>query len=494
MPAKKYENLSTAELTLLAWKVGELAFLMDANQQECWAWMEKLFENPDVLELVLEWSRQLGKSYLLCAFAIAFAIKNPGAQIKYAAPTAKMVKKIIRPHFRALLRTCPKNLQPRWRAADGEFEFPNGSVITVAGCDKENAENLRGQHAHLAIVDEAGFIDDLKYVIDDILSPQTLNTGGRIIIASTPAKTTGHPYKEICDAAREEGRLSHRDIYANPRITERTILRYKRKAHGGRLPAEGEDESTTWRREYLALHVTDEESAVVPEFAKFKVKVVRETVRPELFDAYAGMDVGWSPDFTGLLWGFWWFEEATLVIEHELLMRKMNTETLAEEVERIEAEFYRGHGRCEDNANVPQPYLRVSDTDLRLISDLSIKHRLLFVPTAKDDKDAAINNLRLMVQGTNGRLLIHPRCVKLIRQLENAVWNKTRTEFERSALDGHYDLVDALIYLARNIVRGRNPVPPAYRARGRGNSFEYQKPRRALSSTAQALARRFGIR
>ncbi len=491
--AKKYENLSTAELTLLAWKAGELAFLMDPNQQECWAWMEKLFENPDVLELVLEWSRQLGKSYLLCAFAIAFAIKNPGAQIKYAAPTAKMVKKIIRPHFRSILRTCPHYLKPKWKAADGEYEFPNGATVTIAGCDKENAENLRGQHAHLVIIDEAGFIDDLKYVLNDILLPQTLNTGGRIIVASTPAKTTGHPYRDICKRAAEEGRLSHRDIYANPRITERTILRYKRIAHGGRLPTEGEDESTTWRREYLALHVTDEESAVIPEFAKFRVKIVREVGRPELFDAYAGMDVGWSPDFTGLLWGYWHFEEATLVIEHELLMRKMNTETLATEVSRIEKEFYEGQGRCDENAHAPQPYMRVSDNDLRLISDLATDHGLLFCPTPKDDKDAAINNLRLMVQGTKGKLLIHPRCIKLIRQLEDGVWNKNRTEFQRNDVDGHFDLLDALIYLARNINRQKNPVP-LNRARRRDGTFQYGRPKRTLSGSAKALARRFGVR
>lgn len=482
----RYEGLSKPELIYIAWKAGELAFLMDKNQREAWVWIEKAFEDPDILELVLEWSRQLGKSFLLCAFAISFALKNPGAQIKYAAPTGKMVKKIIRPHFRVLLATCPIELRPKWKAQDGEYEFPNGSVITIAGCDKENAENLRGQHAHLAIVDEAGFIDDLKYVLDDILSPQTLNTGGRIIIASTPAKTPGHPYKEVCDQAREENRLSHRDIYANPRITERTIERYKKKAGGA--------DSTTWKREYLALHVTDEESAVVPEFSKFKLSIVREVKRPELFDAYAGMDVGWSPDFTGVLWGYWWFEEATLVIEHELLMRKMNTDLLATEVKKIEDEFYKGRGRCEENAGQQQPYLRVSDTDLRLISDLSINHGLLFCPTAKDDKDSAINNLRLMVQGSNGKILIHPRCVKLIRQLENAIWNKNRTKYERSNLDGHYDLVDALVYMARNVQRGKNPVPPGYRARRREGTFEYAKPGRRLTGTAAALARRFGIR
>ncbi|HEU4524277.1 MAG TPA: hypothetical protein VFR62_04610, partial [Gemmatimonadales bacterium] len=255
------------------------------------------------------------------------------------------------------------------------------------------------------------------------------------------------------------------------------------------------DESTTWKREYLALHVTDEESAVIPEFAKFKAVIVREVGRPELFDAYAGMDVGWSPDFTGVLWGFWHFEEATLVIEHELLMRKMNTELLATEVDRIESEFYRDQGRCEENAREPQPYMRVSDNDLRLISDLATDHGLLFCPTQKDDKDAAINNLRLMVQGTKGKLLIHPRCVRLIAQLENAVWNKARTEYERSARDGHYDLVDALIYLARNLNRQKNPVPAARaRRRDRATTHDARGPSRHLTGTAKALARRFGFK
>ena len=456
----------------IAWEHAQLHWMLDRNQIGIWeavkgAWASKK------RKFVLKCSRQMGKSFFLCVLAIQYALAHPGAQIKYAAPSAKMVKKILRPHFREILATCPKALRPTFHTQDGEYRFPNGSMITLAGCDRENAESLRGQHAHLAIVDEAGFIDDLKYVIDDILVPQTINTKGTIILASTPAKSSGHPFKHFCDEADADGTLVHRTIYDNPRVTPEEIERLKKEAGG--------EDSTTWKREYLAEDVTDEESAVIPEATEGRLReITREVPRPMFYDVYAGMDVGWSPDFTGLLWGWWWFEQATLVIEYEFVMRRMVTSTLAQVVKEMEADGFPGR----------TPYKRVSDTEERLIADLAADHKLYFIPTAKDNKDAAINNLRQTVSGQHGNLIIHPRCKALRRQLKNGTWNKQRTQFERSEVDGHYDLLDALIYLNRNVDRHRNPIPAGY---GRDSTTQWINPHdRPLSASARGLLRLFG--
>jgi hypothetical protein len=76
--------------------------------------------------------------------------------------------------------------------------FHNGSEIHIAGCDNGNAENLRGHESDLNLIDEAGFIDDLEYVLKDILMPQTLTTGGRTIISSTPPRTPAHYFQRLC--------------------------------------------------------------------------------------------------------------------------------------------------------------------------------------------------------------------------------------------------------------------------------------------------------
>jgi hypothetical protein len=60
------------------------------------------------------------------------------------------------------------------------------------------------------------------------------------------------------------------------------------------------------------------------------------------------------------------------------------------------------------------------------------------------------------------RIIINPRCKQLIFHLKNATWNKNKTEYERSLDGGHYDLIDALAYLVRNIAYTRNPYPKGY--------------------------------
>jgi hypothetical protein len=103
-------------------------------------------------------------------------------------------------------------------------------------------------------------------------------------------------------------------------------------------------------------------------------------------------------------------------------------------------------------------YKRVSDVDLRLVTDLNELHQLRFVTTRKDNREAAINELRIRIQ--NKRIEIHPRCKNTIAHLDHAIWNKARTQFDRSGKFGHFDALAALVYLDRNVDRNRNPMPP----------------------------------
>jgi hypothetical protein len=45
--------------------------------------------------------------------------------------------------------------------------------------------------------------------------------------------------------------------------------------------------------------------------------------------------------------------------------------------------------------------------------------------------------------------------------MSEAVWNKGRTEFDRTPECGHFDGVDALIYMWRMAPRQANPLPAA---------------------------------
>src|SRR5690606_11051902 len=120
---------------------------------------------------------------------------NPGYQIKFCAPSQKMVRKITLALFRQILETCPKELQPKFNLHDGVWRFNNGSEIHIAGSELGQVDSLRGQSCDLALLDEASFVSDLSYIIEDVLMPQMLTRpGAKMILASTPPVTPDHDF------------------------------------------------------------------------------------------------------------------------------------------------------------------------------------------------------------------------------------------------------------------------------------------------------------
>ncbi len=77
--------------------------------------------------------------------------------------------------------------------------------------------------------------------------------------------------------------------------------------------------------------------------------------------------------------------------------------------------------------------------------------------TNKESLDAMVNEVRIMVG--EGKIIIHPRCIKLIGCLKYGIWDKHRKEFARDKVYGHYDHFAALVYLVRNLAKHSNPIP-----------------------------------
>jgi PBSX family phage terminase large subunit len=186
---------------------------------------------------------------------------------------------------------------------------------------------------------------------------------------------------------------------------------------------------------------------VIPEFTEAKEKIlVKEKERPKYYDLYGALDPAFN-DFTAYLLGYYDFINGNYYIEGECLFNKSSTPEIAENIANLEKELF----------GTKKIYCRVSDTSMQVIYDLVKLHGLQITPTRKDDKEAAINNVRVLI--SQDKLFIHPRCFNLIRQLKVATWNKNRIAFERTEKEGHYDLIDALIYLIRNIDKSKNPYP-----------------------------------
>ncbi len=280
-------------------------------------------------------------------------------------------------------------------------------------------------------------IEDLTYVVKSIALPQTLTCDGRVIAVSTPPKSPSHPFKDMCLSAMEENRYIHRDIYTATHVTPEMIEEYKKEVGG--------EKSTDWRREFLGQFVTDADSAILPEFQENLDTIIQDIPTPEYRNCYVSSDFGFK-DMTFVVFGYWHFELAKLVIEDELVFTATGSDTIAHAIMEKENTLWS-----------KPPKLRIADCDPIILSDLRSRHSLNFLKTRRDDLEAQVTALRVLI--TQDKLRIHPRCKQLIEHLSNGIWDTTGLKFARSGKHGHFDGVAAMVYLVRNVNTRANPTP-----------------------------------
>lgn len=419
------------------WEEGDLSYFLHAGQLE----LTEQFHDSTGRRYVICCSRRYGKSFWLCVLGITKCINEPGAKVRYAAPTGRMCRSIVEPHMQGILADCPDEMKPKYRRQAGMWEFPNGSEFVMAGCDLGGAERLRGTSTDLGLIDEAGFIDELDYLFEDILLPQLITAeNGRILMVSTPARSPAHPFTKYCVQAELDGVYQHRTIFDAPHIRKEVAVEF--------IDEVGGIESTTARREYLAEVVVDEELAIVPEFFKNEETIVLDEYKtPEFFDSYVFADFGYN-DLTAVGFYVFDFKKGWLVKVGELEFARANTGQIAPAISEMERQLW---------GDKP-PMMRVADAPLQQLADLSDMHNLPFALARKDDADAALNGLRIGC--TNGFFrIVGPACPRTIAHLKHGIWKKNRKDFERSGDFGHFDFVHECIYAVRHVDRSKNPFP-----------------------------------
>lgn len=442
------------------WRMGVLSWKLKGVQKN----MYKTFTESTQQKTIFLVSRRTGKTFSTLIIALEMCLKNPNTMVKYLCPKLKDAKTIIRPIMRTLLEDCPSDVISSegdiWKEADKMYQFTNGSIIQIGGTDNGNADSVRGTAAHLVICDEAGFMDDFRYVIRNVLSPTLKTTRGKMLMISTPSRFPTHEFMvDFVHPAEAEGTLIKYTIYDNPMFTKEDIEQTIREYPDGENDPE-------FRREYLCESSMDKEIMIINNFnAEVEKESVVEWEQPALCDFYVSVDIGFT-DLTGVLFGYYDYLKATLVILDEVVVNgpTLTTEWLAETIRQKEKELFKDR-----LSGAPlSPFLRVMDNNnLVLWSDLNRLHGIQFITTKKDNRDAQINHVKMMF--ANNQIKIHPRCKTLLYHIKNAKWNKARTDFaklqdtpNKLIRGGHCDLLAALIYLVRNINKNRNPFPNGY--------------------------------
>jgi hypothetical protein len=521
--AEQLEAAARAEM----WRRGELtSWKLEPHQREVWdgfvAWNARR-QTPEYAlacelngaELDDVWvemlARRFGKTAKWIIGATQICLKNPGYIGTYATAFQKDIAEIIVPLCNLLLSDGPDSHRPKYQGTkQGSHEglfFPNGSIIRLVGID-EHPDALRGRFSDFFVISEAAYVKGLEETVRSVILPQFQRRPHAFLaLESSAPRQPGHDFMRVfVPDAKIRGAFVERTIEANRAISDKDRAKYIRQSGGRGHP--------TCEREYFNIIKLDGEQAVVPEFDRARHVVSRATLGPppEHFRAYVGADPG-SRDLFGLVFGYWDFLNARLVIQRSWAARNAPTRRVAAVTAAYEYLLWgkQPHRKMSDlpasaggwrdllagvpelvelsdrlhaaansddrqptkwstapkNATYwdgqyfrPNPCYRTSDTDIRMIQDISIEYGILFSPAAKDDAEAQRNALRDAIGA--GRVVFLEDAGPVIDHVQNAEWNEKRTDYERHPVYGHYDCLAALIYMYRIVSRNANPMPPSW--------------------------------
>lgn len=139
--------------------------------------------NSEDKYIILNGSRQVGKTLILSVAAVYWALKSPGQTIMIVSPTDSQVRKIqkqIIDLLHPILKLAVKSY--KFQSGDAEIIFNKKSVILFRSAASE--DSLRGNSVTHLLLDECAFIKEETW--NKILAPTLTVRGKKVLFCSTP--------------------------------------------------------------------------------------------------------------------------------------------------------------------------------------------------------------------------------------------------------------------------------------------------------------------
>ena len=442
---KKIPQLTAEQLVEVAqqqlFHTGDLSWLMYPHQEETF----KMFSSPDDFAVSL-CGRGFGKSFISACLAIETAIKIPNAYILIIAPTKDQAKEIYTPIFESIEKYNNAKSYHKLKS-DFAYEFVNGSRIRLGGYELCN-ESFRGVTIKLLILDEIGSAtENIEYTFNSVLLPAVRrinNKDGRIRVISTPSPVPAHYFHTtMIPLAQRKNMFIQSDVF-------------EYMEHLTNKPEQWVDDTialigkTAFQREYLCQIVKDENRMIVPEFNK-EIHVADNISVPQYGYFYIAGDMGGVEDyFCAHLCVYDFYINKLLILDEVFFKSGTSSQLIVDRLKISELLIPKDKQRAE----VIQRWI---DSPGQLQIDWRKQFQYNIMLPLKDDKIAALNNLRLLF--SQNRILIDSKCVNTIMTLENGIWNPRHTDWTRTIDFGHCDCIAALQYGCRHQDK-RNPEPP----------------------------------
>lgn len=192
------------------------------------------------------WCRQSGKSHIISALLLHYALIHPNVYIAVVGPSWRQTKLIIR-RINSFLRKLPK----------GSYHKPQKTIVhlsnnSIIEAFPNNPETIRGPSLHVVFCDEMNFIQNDEEMYDAILFTLSA-TNGKFICSSTPWSTNSIFHKIFNHEDYSDFKRSHvtwRDA-TEPEgpLKKATLKKIKRQLQG---------DPWRWKREMEAEWAEDE--------------------------------------------------------------------------------------------------------------------------------------------------------------------------------------------------------------------------------------------
>jgi hypothetical protein len=399
---------------------------LHTGQQEIY----NIIHSNKAREILIFCSRRFGKSFLGVIVALEAILSEPGKRAGILAPTEEQAKEIVLPIMQLILSDAPPGLIKHTKS-ELTWKAKNGSELVLRGFDSKK-ENRRGSGYDILLLEETGSADPEQYlyVLRSVLKPMLLHSRGKLIHLTTPSPIIDHPlHTTTLPKCQAEGALYVRTIYDNPLLDDEQIQ--------SAIDDSGGESSIDFRREYLCEIVRDTSTVVVPSFNHLK-HTSPDAKYLEGSPPSVVLDWGGIRDHTAALFGCWDWQHRRLNIFKELHFMQ---NTSSGDVVRAVREELLLLGWSETEITI------YADAPGQLMVDLAIEHDFHVVMPPKQDKDAAVNALNVAFHKND--ILVNPACKDLIQVLRSGQFNKNRTDFARTSVMGHLDLLMAAVYMWR---------------------------------------------
>jgi hypothetical protein len=412
--------------------------------------------------VVAKCHRRYGKGTTVFVHAFEEALKRK-ITVRYGAETQLQANRIFKFLIDQIFYKCPE-LKPK-KKGDAYVLPTTGSQFFIFGVkDSGEADKARGEEADIIICDEYAFWKfKANYILTSVLLPQLDQTGGQLIITSTPPEDLTHDYIAQVAIAEAKGYLFSWTIMDSLRIGE---LSQKRLDY---IIAQcGGADTDSFKREYMCDLIANKNRLVIPEASLYADSLFLEQAppRPAYFDAYVCMDLGLC-DFHATVFGYLDFLNSQLIFDNEYVDNYKSSQEISENCKQMEI----------DGEYVGHIHKRIGDNELQQLHDMARVHDYHVTPITKRSKqsgkgfrDSVINGFREGIKNDKIKVVTE-KCPQLSMQLKYGIWNEHRTDFLRTDHMGHLDALMAGCYSYDNINWTKNPYPHPYTLLNKSENF-----------------------